>query len=143
LPLELTCQGVHNRIMVKESVSLSASALPQELVSFPQWVGWRLEDRDGRKTKVPINPHTGGRASVNNPTTWGTLEKALQACARLGLDGIGFVFVEHDPFVGIDLDGFRNPQTGELDDTARMIIKFVNSYTEVSPSGTGIHIITK
>src|SRR5690606_17616294 len=58
-------------------------------------------------------------------------------------DGVGFVFTEGDPFVGIDLDGVRDPKTGALDDLARTIVRSMNSYTEVSPSGRGLHIIVQ
>jgi len=42
--------------------------------------------------------------------------------------------------VGIDLDKCRNPETGELEPEAQEIVRRMDSYTEVSPSGTGVHI---
>ena len=53
------------------------------------------------------------------------------------------MFSESDPFCGIDLDKCRNKETGELESWAAGIVSEMDSYTEISPSGTGIHIITK
>jgi primase-polymerase (primpol)-like protein len=59
-------------------------------------------------------------------------------------DGIGFVFSSADPFVGIDLDDCRNPETGEIAAWAQKIISRVQEgYIEISPSGTGVHIIVE
>lgn len=60
-----------------------------------------------------------------------------------GLDGIGFVFSEDDPYVGIDLDKCRDYETGEIDEWAMEIIKEINTYTEISPSGKGVHMICR
>jgi primase-polymerase (primpol)-like protein len=46
-----------------------------------------------------------------------------------------------DTLCGIDLDKCRDPQSGHITEWARHIIVSLNSYTEISPSGTGIHII--
>jgi putative DNA primase/helicase len=59
------------------------------------------------------------------------------------MSGVGFVFTEDDPYAGIDLDKCRNPETGEIDQWARKIVDALDSYTEVSPSGTGLHIFVK
>ena len=56
---------------------------------------------------------------------------------------MGFVFTYDDPFVGIDLDKCRDAETGKTEDWAQKVIDDLNSYTEISPSGTGYHIIVK
>jgi hypothetical protein len=56
--------------------------------------------------------------------------------------GIGYVFTEDDPYTGIDLDKCCD-SNGNIDQWAQDIIDALNSYTEISPSGTGIHIIVK
>lgn len=48
--------------------------------------------------------------------------------------------MDKSPFTGIDLDHCRNKETGEIEPWALEIIKILNSYTETSPSGTGIRI---
>jgi primase-polymerase (primpol)-like protein len=46
-------------------------------------------------------------------------------------------FILRDDLIGVDLDGCRDDGTGEIADWATKIIDLLNSYTEVSPSGTG------
>jgi putative DNA primase/helicase len=94
-------------------------------------------------TKVPIDPHTGGRASSTNRRTWSNYAIAVDALERLRLDGIGFVFSANDPYVGIDLDNCRNPETGEIAPRALQIMRLLNSFTEISPSGRGLHIFVR
>lgn len=120
--------------------------IPPELKARPQWVCWGLEEREGKPTKVPKNPRTGGNAQADNPATWGTYTQTLkhyEARKGKGIAGIGYVFSFYDPYAGIDLDKCRNPETGEIKEWAGEIIKRFNSYTEISPSGTGIHILIK
>ena len=59
------------------------------------------------------------------------------------MSGVGFVFTEDDPYAGIDIDKCRNSETGEIDQWARKIVDALDSYTEISPSGTGLHIFVK
>lgn len=76
--------------------------------------------------------------------TWRAFEEALISYERDGHDGIGFVFSDADPYVGIDLDGCRNPETGGVEPWAQKIVDRVREgYIEASPSGTGIHIIVE
>jgi putative DNA primase/helicase len=121
------------------------SALPQELQPFPQWVAWKYVPRKGRPkpAKVPINPRTSQNASPTDPTTWATVEKALDRCVRDNLAGIGFVFTAEDPFTGIDLDNCRNPVSEEIAPWAVRIVEALQTYTEISPSGTGLRLILK
>ena len=115
----------------------------KNLTSLAQWVGWKHVQRKGKYTKIPCNPHTGKFASVANPSTWDTFSKACEGITLFGFEGIGFVFTEHDNFVGIDLDHCRNAETGELETWAQHIVTAINSYTEISPSREGIHIIAQ
>src|SRR5215218_5561384 len=108
-----------------------------------QWINWRYEERDGKLTKVPICPRTGELAAVDRPETWGTYEEAVRASIEHGHDGVGFVFTEEDPYGGVDLDKCRDPESGEIEDWARELIEHLGSYTELSPSGTGVHVIVK
>jgi len=121
-------------------------SLPPELFPLPQWVMWQKEFRNGKQTKVPYNPNACDiRASVKDPQTWATFYTCKEKLeSNQGkFDGIGFVFTATDPFCGIDLDKCRNPETGEIEEWANEIIKEVGSYTEISPSGTGVHILIK
>jgi primase-polymerase (primpol)-like protein len=133
--------------MIKETTGTDAPIenIPEELAERPQWVCWRFEERGGKKTKVPYTPG-GERASTTDLMTWGTFEAAYRALDNevRHYDGIGFVFSSADPFCGIDLDKCRDPQTGDIAPWAMEIISRVHEgYIEVSPSGTGVHIIIR
>jgi hypothetical protein len=121
-----------------------AIQIPAKLQAYSQWVAWKYLERDGKRTKTPINPHTGELADSTDPATWSTFDKAIGACERdICLQGVGFVFTESDGLCGIDIDDCRDADTGELKPWATQIIKRFNSYTEVSPSGTGVKIFTE
>ncbi len=93
--------------------------------------------------KEPINPHTGGNAMPNNTATWASYEQAYGRWQRESerLLGIGYVLAKEQGITCTDLDHCIDEQ-GHIAAYARDIIKRLNSYTEVSPSGTGLHIWT-
>jgi primase-polymerase (primpol)-like protein len=126
-------------------LDVNATALPTEMRERRQWVAWKLIKRkqDKKPTKIPYNPATGTNASTTDPTTWGTIDQALDRLSQGGYDGIGFVFAEDDPYTGIDLDQALHAETGELEAWARPIVDRFASYTEISPSKTGLHIIIR
>jgi len=120
--------------------------IPERLTERPQWVDWRLEERGDKTTKVPYTPGTLRRASSTDLMTWRTFSEALAAyeAGEPPYDGIGFVFCSADPFVGIDLDGCRDRETGAVEGWAQELISSVREgYIEISPSGTGIHVIVE
>ncbi len=114
--------------------------IPPPLPDYKQFVLWREEIRDGRVTKVPRQPG-GSHSNTKDSSTWVSLGQARSALRQGSYDGRGFVFTKEDPFVGIDLDDCF--EDGKLSPEAKKIIEEINSYTEVSPSGTGVHIIAK
>jgi primase-polymerase (primpol)-like protein len=77
---------------------------------------------------------------VTDPDHFCVYEEALRYQRDEGMAGVGFVFCDNDPFVGVDLDDCRDPQTGALEEWAQKIIRQLDSYTEISPSGTGVKI---
>ena len=117
--------------------------IPEELRRRPQWIVWKLEERDGEPTKVPYIAGGVGRAKSTDMLTWRSFEEAVQALESGRYDGVGFVFCSGDPFAGIDLDKCRDPETGELEEWAAEIVEAFDGYAEVSPSGTGVHIIVR
>ena len=130
------------------SSDIDVSLIPEKLADLEQWICWQETERDGKSTKVPIKPyHTNGtpNASATEPGNWRDLESALafHESDRVRTDGIGFVFAPSTPIVGVDLDGCRDPTTGELESWARDIVDRLDSYTEVSPSGCGVHVLVK
>ena len=112
----------------------------QTLQEARRWVAWTYGPMrsNGKRTKIPRNP-AGGNASTADPATWGTYDDAVQYAQRTGAAGIGLML--GSGIAGVDIDDCRDPQTGTLTPTAQTIIDMLDTYTEVSPSGTGIHAI--
>jgi len=124
--------------------TFNAAGIPSEPQAVAHWVCWRVEvrrDRFGqlRETKVPKDPRTGRNASVTDPSTWATFEETVASAQKRG-QKIGFVFTAQEPFTGIDLDGCHDPQTGSVAAWAVALVRRFNSYSEISPSGTGVKI---
>src|SRR4051812_7527241 len=101
-------------------------------------------DESGRKVPYRTN---GLPADTTKPSTWNTLAECEKALGRVAATGIGLVLAaERDaaaglpPIVGVDLDGCRDPTTGEIEPWALEIIRAFASYAEVSPSGTGVKL---
>ena len=127
--------------------------IPTELKTRRQWVCWQLrktESPNGKPpkkpfTKIPICPVTGKNASTVDPKTWtefGTACTYYEAFADDGdVHGLGYIL--RDDLIGVDLDGCRDADTGQITEWASEIISLLNSYTEISPSGTGIRIFCK
>ena len=115
--------------------------LPQELLAYPQWVGWRYVCRGANRKpdKQPVNPRTLGNAGVKWPNTWSSVEDAYVAYQAHGLSGIGFVLTADDPFVGVDIDNCLDRAT--IAPFADDAVAQLASYTEVSPSGSGLRIL--
>lgn len=141
-------------------VEVDEAGIPQTLKEHDQWLCWRIACRecwttyeygtqtcatdgcDGEPSKVPINPKTGRHASSTDSSTWTDFETAL-AFHRDGSNttaGIGYVFDDDAVLTGIDLDNVRDPETGELEPWAEDVVDRLDSWTEVSVSGTGLHI---
>ncbi len=121
--------------------------IPEDLRKLRQWVGWRYgkKKQSGRRKKVPVDLITGRNAKVNDPKTWTTYGAAKDALEHpeYEIDGIGFVFTKDDPLACIDLDDCRDPETGQIETWAEDILISLDSYSEISPSGRGVHTIMK
>lgn len=109
-------------------------SVPDELKRAKSWLVYRTEPRpDGSKNKIPYDPAT--RRKANNPELGVTYEQAK--AAEKDYTGLGF-YVE-SPYLVIDIDGCVDAQ-GNVEAYAAEIVRELNSYTEASPSGTGLHI---
>jgi putative DNA primase/helicase len=125
-------------------MSVTVSKIPQELKDRNQWICWYTEMRDGKETKIPADPDTGSRASTTDPSTWSSLMNALKTFQTQDkMKGLGFVFTESDSYVGVDIDDCRDPETKEWEDWAIDVLQDLSGYREISPSGTGGHVIIK
>lgn len=126
------------------SKSLRLDSIPNDLKAVPNWVAWRYTDVGRSKpAKIPFDPKSGRQAKPNDPRTWVSFEDAVTFWRSQGVDGVGFVFSSADPFVGVDLDNCRDEQSGDVEPWAAEIVCRLASYTEVSPSGTGVKVFLR
>lgn len=117
--------------------------IPEALRSTARFCVWRIEERDGQRTKVPYNPRTGGRAMINMPSTFSTFDVAVKTY-QASLD-------KPDPYLGlgisitsglvvIDIDHCVDA-AGAISDFAQDVLDIIgDAYVELSPSGTGLHV---
>lgn len=132
-------------------------SVPSELTEYPNWIVWKKEvvknsdgsikvDENGevKYTKIPYNPKTNLKASTNNSSTWADFNIAL--AKEMEYDGLGFVFT-NTPFMGVDLDNISNEiaefEAGNENNIFGQFYNQLKTYTEVSPSGNGVHLILK
>lgn len=119
------------------------SNIPDELKQLNNWCVWKFQERNGKRTKIPFNAETGEFAKSNDPSTWSCYETAINA---ENVDGVGFFF--EPPYLGIDIDDIddalhRYFQGDKIDNIVAEFNEAFKSYTEISPSGNGLHIIVK
>lgn len=123
--------------------------IPCVLRDIPQWILWRAEKRilaDGTEkiNKIPVcvaDPRKAG--STTDAATWGTFGQAWSRYEhREGtVSGVGFVFTKRAGIVGVDLDDCFG-ERGIAPD-AREIVRRLDSYTEISVSGRGLHVFVR
>jgi len=119
------------------------SNIPAELQEYAQWVVWKQMAKPGAKkpTKIPFNARTGKAASTKDPESWSSFDNAVEAFRVGDYNGVGFVFTEADPYVGIDFDHVLLADGWDPE-----VIEHIYSicgYTETSPSGDGAHVIAR
>ena len=123
------------------TITFKPTGIPEELKQYPNFVLWKREQRDGKATKVPYQLN-GQKAKPNDQSTWTTYQDIAKRYFKGGYSGLGFCLSEGTP-IGIDLDKCRCPAFPNIPIVAPWamdVIKEIDSYTEVSPSGRGIRI---
>ncbi|RXG35030.1 DUF927 domain-containing protein [Methanohalophilus sp. WG1-DM] len=136
-----------NNSSIEESAAyeheINFNSIPVELKEYDQWVLWKYIPENGKHKKIPYSIH-GSRASPTNSETWSSFEEISSKFQESeDYTGIGFVFTESDPFVGIDWDHIRDAEKDLWNIDILDEIKNLETYAEVSPSGTGVHAIVK
>lgn len=123
------------------SASIPDFRAPDDLTERDQWVLWRYEVRHGNRTKVPYQAN-GRRADSTNPGTWATFEEALGTWRRnrQRYAGLGFVFSKQDALAGVDLDDSLDEQGNVKAWACGIVERFSDTYSEISPSCTGLKI---
>jgi len=120
--------------------------LPRAMRERPQWLLWRFigDERGGKPRKVPFyvsgRKRRGAQGDKADRAELQTFDIALTHLARGHYDGLGFAFLPGDGLIGIDIDGAIDDD-GVVSDRCQAIVDACASYTELSPSGRGVHII--
>jgi len=109
----------------------------QELKALNQWVNWGI---DADKPKIPFKPSSTKPAKAEDPSTWGSYYEAVNRVKSGQAQGIGFEF-NNNGIYGVDLDHVLTD--GKLTAEAVWIVDLLDSYTEISPGGDGLHIFIK
>lgn len=122
--------------------------MPAAMRALPQWLLWRHEEVEGRKGLQKVPYYINGKKRFGDPggpedrARLATFDAAVKRLSTAkGFDGLAFAFLAGDGLVAIDLDSTFNADTGEVNQQHLSIVSACSSYTERSPSGTGLHII--
>ena len=120
---------------------MDVECIAPTLIGIARWVHWKWSRNDkGKWGKIPCNAR-GIPCGAHDSANWHDFATAERIAASKGF-GIGFVF-NGDGIAGIDLDDCRDPETGKIKGWAEDIIDLVATYTEVSPSGTGVKLFIR
>jgi hypothetical protein len=113
--------------------------VPEVLRRLRRWVCWRWTWNGKKWDKPPYDPRTGRHASSTDQRTWVAFDVALAAHQRGEFDGIGIVLGDLGDgrwLSGADYDDVI--RGGKVEPWAFFTAAAVNSYGDVSPSGTGL-----
>lgn len=116
---------------------------PETFKALPIWGLWRLEERNGKQTKVPYNARTLRRASSTNPEDWTSFDNARSTLSAHSKEfsGLGLVILEQYHILFLDVDHCFS-EDGELDQRGIDLLQtFADpaQYIELSQSRTGLH----
>lgn len=129
-------------------MNINIGGIPEDMKKEPRWVCWRQAtkpDNNGRFRKLPIDPRTGkpfdkGSNWATDPIRWVSFDEAIACAQQPGVDGIGFVVGGGWAYVDRDLCIVDGKPTEEV---IRLLIDELSSYSEVSPSTTGVKAIVR
>lgn len=118
--------------------------IPDELKRRVQFINWKVGHRDGKETKVPVMPGQPYKnARANDQSTWSDFATAINTVTPRDVVGLGFVLASEDPYVVIDFDDCRNPDTRRIDPWVMRLVTELDSYSQISVSNTGVHVFLK
>lgn len=123
-------------------------SIPDRLRQVPRWICWANTTRDGKSTQLPCKPYTtrgGQEADPIDSDHCRDFQTAYRFHGESSVetDGLAFMFTGATSFIAIALLDCRSPDEGEIADWAWDLIEQLDSYTEVSPSGTDIHVVVE
>ena len=119
---------------------------PASMVERKQWMNWYYMDIEGTRKKVPgtLKSSVGVVSTWSNEQNWRSFGDSLKYLDKNpSFEGVTYILSEDDPFVAFDGDDVRDPETGEVHPDFKELVSNVGSYTDVSASGTGLHIVVR
>lgn len=126
---------INQRTDQNRKMRLCPDAVPAELRAALRWV---VTGPD----KIPYTPLTDRKADPTDPATGDPFADAVAAAERSErFDRVGIILDPTARIVAVDFDGCRNPSTGAVDPDVQAEIDLLASYTEASPSGTGVRVL--
>ena len=119
--------------------------VPEDLKQVKRWCLYKIMERDGKKTKVPLQPN-GKFAKSTDISTWNTYDTCLKALSKNIGEGLGFML--GDGYLGIDIDKVTEDMNeyfkdNNADSMTADFLRNISTYAEFSPSKTGLHFIGK
>ena len=119
--------------------------IPYELKKEERWCLYKIIQRDGKNTKLPLKPN-GKPAKSNDKMTWHSYEDCIKALNKNIGDGLGFFL--GDGYIGIDIDKvsydiFVYSMDYHAKSMTADFLRGISTYGELSPSKTGLHFIGK
>lgn len=131
---------IDHKEIVAQITKVVFKNIPDELEKRDAWVLWKPDlselETKGKIGKKPINPKTYGYAKAGVPDTWNSYEYT-KSRLKPGY-GMGYELSGDDGITGVDID--KCIVDGTIEPWGQYYVDKLNSYTEISPSGTGLRI---
>lgn len=119
--------------------------IPDEMKKEKRWCLYKIIQRDGKNTKLPLMPNKEP-AKSNDKATWNSYEDCIMALKHNVGEGLGFFL--GDGYIGIDIDKVSDDimeynTNHHVSSMTADFLREVSTYAEISPSKTGLHFIGK
>ena len=119
--------------------------IPDEMKKEKRWCLYKIIQRDGKNTKLPLMPNKEP-AKSNDKATWNSYEDCIMALKHNVGEGLSFFL--GDGYIGIDIDKVSDDimeynTNHHVSSMTADFLREVSTYAEISPSKTGLHFIGK
>jgi len=147
-----------NTELASEEIHPDSFTVPSSIKNEERWICYQIEEQSDGTKKPPKAPsfraRNGSKSLFNvDPTTTdhattfyearAFVHRSAEASGTDGADGVGIVFTDADDLIGIDLDYCYDIDSGKIERWARDVVRQLDSYTETSPSGSGLHVLVR